>query len=314
MPNIWTHLLFGQEVLKDTGLGRWLENRDTRNLFHLGCQGPDPLFYHRFQPWKKDKRMSRLGSAMHEEHCGAFLRTLFRHLRGAGDEEPAVIFAAGFLLHHLLDRNAHPYIFVKSGFKKWNHQRFEIILDTIAARRLRGIHTWRTPVWRELEVGSGLPRQVVRLLDALCTEFYPDLYEGLGTADWHQAYSDFLTAQKLFHDPTGIKRLLTAGQISPFVYRKRNAPLDYCNDAKAAWIDPCDGETAYHTGFWDHWEAALREGRELLPIALRLVDSRLSPARGDEEERELWRRLGNVSYSTGRACGRYEIRFADPIL
>jgi hypothetical protein len=211
MPNIWTHLLFGQ-------------------------------FYHQFLPWSKDKRMNRLGSAMHEEHCGAFLRTLFRHLRGSGEEEPSVIFAAGFLLHHILDRNAHPYIFVKSGFKKWDHQRFEIILDTLVADRMRGIKTWKTPVWRELELANGLPRQTVRLLDALAAEFYPELYDGLGPAEWNGAYRDFLTAQKLFHDPAGIKRVLTFYRTGPFVYKKKNAPLDYCNEAKAVWYDPCDGK------------------------------------------------------------------------
>lgn len=315
MPNIWAHLIFGQEVLKGTGYGKWLENRESRNIFHLGCQGPDPLFYHRFLPWHNDKRMNRLGSAMHEEHCGGFLRTLFRHLRGGGEGEPAVIFAAGFLLHHILDRNAHPYIFAKSGFVKWKHQRFEIILDTIVAARLRGIETWKTAVWRELEVEGGLPGQAARLMDALCSEFYPELYEGLGTADWYRAYRDFAAAQKLFHDPAGVKRVLTLGRIEPFVYKRNNAPLDYCNEAKASWYDPCDGKTAYDTGFWEHWEAALQEARELLPLVMRMVRSGEAPSLLDtEEERELARRLGNISYSTGRECGRYEIRFADPMI
>ncbi|MDZ7543944.1 hypothetical protein GNF83_22840, partial [Clostridium perfringens] len=63
MPNIWTHLLFGDEAMKAAGMSSWIEERKLRNLFYLGCQGPDFLFYHNFLPWKKDKTMNRIGSA-----------------------------------------------------------------------------------------------------------------------------------------------------------------------------------------------------------------------------------------------------------
>lgn len=48
MPNVWTHLLFGQEALAAAGLGRSIEEDRCRRLFNLGCQGPDFLFYHQF--------------------------------------------------------------------------------------------------------------------------------------------------------------------------------------------------------------------------------------------------------------------------
>jgi len=317
MPNVWTHLIYGQEVLKRVGRADWLGTEPNRHLFHYGCQGPDPLFYHNFLPWRKDKRASALGSAMHEEHCGAFLHRMFRYLRGAGGEDPALVYAVGFLLHHVLDRNMHPYIFVKSGFKKWDHQRFEVIVDTLTAYRLRGIETWKVPVCREFELTEGLPSEIVRLFHELATEFYPELYDDLGPGLWREAYRDMYSAQKLFHDPTGIKRMLTLGRIEPFVYKRKNADLDYLNEGRKPWIDPCVEGTTHAESFQDLWERALEDGEHTLEQVFRYLSVAQDPP-GPEEaeaERELARRIGNVSYSTGRPCDSgAAIRFVDPIL
>lgn len=315
MPNVWAHLIFGEEVLKRVGDPGWLERRETRNLFRFGCQGPDPLFYYNFLPWQNKELAGKLGNAMHEENCGHFLIQMFRHLRGGGMEDPAWIYGCGFLLHHVLDRNAHPYIFAKSGFRPWDHQRFEVILDTLVAARLRGIRTWKTPVWRELEIPGGLPAEVARLLQALAAEFYPLYGEAMNASDWSKAYRDMIAAHKLFHDPWGLKRALTFGRIEPMVYKKKNAPLDYENEARAAWTDPVDGVTEYRDSFQELWEHALDDGVRVLRQAFRYRSSiRDVPDPSElEEEWKLAGLIGNVSYSTGRPCGSGDIRHASPI-
>ncbi len=314
MPNIWTHIIFGQEALRAVGQADWLEREEDSRLFSWGCQGPDPLFYYRFLPWSKDKRMDTLGNLMHEEQCGPFLMEL---LRRVGQPEGSRLrpYAAGFLLHHILDRNAHPYIFAKSGFKKWNHQRFEIILDTIVARRLRGIDTWKIPVRRELVLpwDSVLFQKVPELLSALAVQFYPEATEEVGVRQWQESFRDMLLALRLFHDPTGAKRVLTAGQITPFVYKRENPPLDYCNEQRKFWRDPAEEGAVHQTGFWDHWQAAMEEAGKLLPLALEVMEAGAASSRAAETEAELLRLLGNVSYSTGRACGEWAIRYEDPL-
>lgn len=316
MPNIWTHIIFGQEALRAAGRTEWLDREEESKLFSWGCQGPDPLFYYRFLPWNKDKRMKILGELMHEEHCGPFLAELLRQA-GRPEKERLRPYAAGFLLHHILDRNAHPYIFAKSGFKPWNHQRFEIILDTIAAEKLRGIETWREPVRRELALKeeSTLFRDVPVLLSELAAQFYPEAAREVGVRQWQESFRDMLRALKLFHDPTGAKRILTAGQIAPFVYKRDNLPLDYCNGERKAWRDPVEEGVIHHTGFWDHWEAALEEAGTMLPLALEVMEAGTADSRAAaaEAETELLCLLGNVSYSTGRACGEGAIRYEDPL-
>ena len=53
-----------------------LNDKQMRQIFSLGCQGPDFLFYHNFLPWKKDKKLIELGSRMHKDACGPFLLEL----------------------------------------------------------------------------------------------------------------------------------------------------------------------------------------------------------------------------------------------
>ncbi|TXK85462.1 hypothetical protein [Paenibacillus sp. N3.4] len=94
---------------------------------------------------------------MHKEACGPFLMDLLRQVKGRGLYNPAVVYVLGFLTHHILDRTMHPYVFHKSGFRKWDHQRFEMIMDTKIIQQKLGLPTWKTPVWKHLYVGESFP-------------------------------------------------------------------------------------------------------------------------------------------------------------
>src|SRR5690606_9448491 len=240
MPNLWTHNLFGDEMARLTGRGDWLEAAELRQLYHIGCQGPDFLFYHHFLPWKGPSLMNTLGTRMHQVACGAVLLHMADTVRraGAGLADPLAVYVAGFMMHHVLDRNMHPYIFTKSGSRKWDHQRFEVIIDTLMVKRHLGLDTWRTPAWKQIDAGPKLPDSVAEMLRDITRAHYPDLAGQFGTDDWQDAYRDMIRAQKLFHDPTGIKRLLTFGKIEPLVYKRRNPDRDYLNEARNRWRHP----------------------------------------------------------------------------
>jgi hypothetical protein len=99
MPNIWTHLIFGQELLEKLQHEAMLRDTQLKRVFNLGCQGPDFLFYHNFWPWNRDKTMPQLGSGMHAKECGPFLLSLLKHVQGRGLYNPAVIYVLGFMAH-----------------------------------------------------------------------------------------------------------------------------------------------------------------------------------------------------------------------
>ncbi|SEB55329.1 zinc dependent phospholipase C family protein [Paenibacillus sp. GP183] len=313
MPNIWTHLLFGQELMSKLGHEDVWKDKQLRNVFNLGCQGPDFLFYHHFLPWQRDKKMAELGSLMHKKECGPFLLDLVHHVHGRGLYNPAVLYVLGFITHHILDRNMHPYVFHKSGFKKWKHQRFEIIMDTLVVKKMLGKETWNTPVWKEIDVGKAFPMGIVPALMDAAAKRYPALSSKIASEDWDEAYRDMIKAQRLFHDPTGMKRALTLGQISPLVYEKQPAPLDYLNEARATWNCPTSLDETYSHSVWDLWEQAGKDGEQVMKAALQTLQSGLS-AKGDHAA-ELEMVLGNVSYETGKSCDSgLEIVHVNPMI
>lgn len=324
MPNVWTHLLFGREVLERIGEGDMIGDKRKRNLFQLGCQGPDFLFYHNYLPWNRGDVMNRLGSAMHSRHCGPVLMELLDGVAGRSasraNPDDAVVYALGFVLHHTLDRNVHPYVFSRSGFRKWDHQRFEVMMDTLVVRRKLGIETWRTPVWRELDAGCGLPDAIIDAFERIAARYYPDLAGNIRRDDWNRACRDMIGAQRLFHDPTGIRRVLTFGKIEPLVYKRRMPDLDVLNEAGRPWLDPTDGSTYHADTFDDLWERAMDESirilravLEWLRLAAREAEAGRDPGRIAELRARAAEWIGNRSYETGLACGSAEIRFADPI-
>ncbi|WP_018133559.1 zinc dependent phospholipase C family protein [Effusibacillus pohliae] len=312
MPNIWTHLIFGREVLRTIGRAD-LAAGETINVFHLGCQGPDFLFYHNFLPWQKDTRLNELGQAIHLRHCGPFLLELVRTVRGRPLQDPAVIYMLGFLTHHVLDRNMHPYIHYKAGYARWNHQRLEVILDTLFAKKYLTVDTSTTPVWRQFYTGRDLPTDVARMLQWAAAKFFPELAGGIREADWVDAYRDMVRAWQIFHDPTGIKRILTCGRIDPFVYKRRIAPLDYLNEAKQVWHHPAALEESRTDSVWELWEQALADGAAVLQAVVECLEQACATGESPSEAR-LAEAIGNLSYDTGKPCDSgLEPRYANPL-
>ena len=90
---------------------------NLRNVFALGCQGPD-VFYHsqRLRPVALE-----YGSLLHRLNFGVFSAALLQMALPvscpAGEcqsSTPAHAYALGFMTHAALDRYCHPYIVYKS--------------------------------------------------------------------------------------------------------------------------------------------------------------------------------------------------------
>lgn len=111
MPAFLTHYLFGRLQYEKMAPGT-VKNAISaqKKVFALGLAGPDIFFY--FLP---DFLLGRkkVGSVMHEECCGRFLRNLTREAVTYRGEERGIALAylAGFLGHYELDTHCHPYIY-----------------------------------------------------------------------------------------------------------------------------------------------------------------------------------------------------------
>jgi hypothetical protein len=313
MPNIWAHIQYGREILSELKPGGWADDVAWKRAFQLGCQGPDFLFYHHFLPWQRTTALNRLGSQMHSVRCGPFLLSLLDRVRGRGDGDPVFAFAFGFLLHHLLDRHLHPFVFSRSGFRKWHHQRFETAMDAVIMQRRAALHTGSVPVAPEVDTGGRLPGDFAGEFLEIVRLHYPVLAAQIAPEQLDEAVAQTVSAQRLFFDPSGWKAKLLMRQIEPFSPPRRLPNWNVLNDAHRPWIDPCD-RTMFHTeSAEDLWELALRDGRATAGAALawlRAGASNDAPAlRAAFAEF-----LGNISYETGRPCGTAAITFAESVI
>ena len=105
MPNYYAHLKFGDKVLEE--LPRELAGRIGREeaAFHLGCLGPDPLFF--YQPIRPNG-VRREGVKMHRASA---LPAAERLRQAIADGVPmATGYGAGFLCHLALDSACHGYV------------------------------------------------------------------------------------------------------------------------------------------------------------------------------------------------------------
>ena len=120
------HTYFGQEVMKR--LPRDLRSHCTADLpaFHLGLYGPDPLIFS-FQTKKTSDKL-------HKQWQNVSLPALSKALRHGDATQRS--FAAGYLLHLLLDDTVHPpiYRWMEEGA---SHFRMEVALDLILLEEQR---------------------------------------------------------------------------------------------------------------------------------------------------------------------------------
>lgn len=325
MPNVWAHFIFGQLVLEQLGETELIQSDEQKNIFNMGCQGPDFLFYHRFFPWQRSVALNRLGTEMHNRNCGPALVEMLDCVNGRTicpkHPDSSILYTLGFILHHILDRNLHPYVFSRSGFRKWDHQRFEIMMDTLIAGKLWGVETWKTAVWKHIDTKGVFPVPVIDAFESITAAYYPELAPRIRREDWNQANRDFTAAQRLFHDPTGIRRKLTFGQIEPFVYKREDLRYDVLNLAEQPWLNPVDGSTYHTDSVWTMWEQAMTDAAEVISATLIYLRAHDYPQH-TKEDRILVRQLreeaialiGNRSYETGLHCDSgASIRFADTV-
>lgn len=301
MPYAWTHILFGKQLVKEN----ILSNPQQTRLFQLGCQGPDFFFFHRFWPWINDSRGEVLGNLFHTIDCGSVLVDCIVHAK----EHPTIQdYMRGFITHHLLDRNTHPYIHYHAGYKKYKHQELEVILDTIIAKSIANLETWKTPLAPEIDVGPQLPDELVEVLEYVAKKYYVEGKQ-FSPADYQQAYRDTKRAFQLFFDPFGIKLVLTLGKIRPFRHSKRIPAKDFLNIKHNSWSHSAITEEKHQESFWDLWDQAIQESRVLFP----LIETYWKTEQDLIEP--ITQLIGNLSYDTGKECTlQLNNRYSQPLV
>ncbi|ADZ85369.1 zinc dependent phospholipase C family protein [Cellulosilyticum lentocellum] len=312
MPDIITHYIFGLDTahnIKQSPLYKVL--KENKDLFLVGLQGPDPIYYHRLK--QKDSK-AYIATKMHAEKTGDFLVSALCYMKkfevDSKEFNECLSYLSGFICHYILDSMAHPYIFHLGGRYiedmpetskyKGVHKKLEVAIDTILCEEKFNMKSSKFKVHKHILKDLHIPDSITGLFDDTLFLLY-----GInnGGQTFKEAYKDTRTYYKLTYDRIGAKKALvnmaspvTPKGLSPFLatfsyYNCVNPLYDYMNRSKKVWLHPVTGNV-YTFSFYDILRNANKKSTLLLLAAYDFATSKISA-----DDFRLY--LPNISYLTG---------------
>ena len=328
MPDIWTHILCGQDVVASMTEGNWKEILKSREkIFNLGCQGPDIFLYNDFWPWIKEKRGPNIGRTMHLEKTGDFFIEGTKYLKNMQDKKKDIIdlfvYICGFACHFALDRNAHPYVHYYAGKYDKNrkdtvkykgyHKRLELMIDTILIMERKNRKVHKLSVRDEIDIGNVVPKNIVEFYQHAFNELYKIKAQD-NLID--NSYRDIHRVLQLVHDPLGIKKVLlntvdiiirNDTSYASLTYPRKIDDRDYMNKKRNLWNHPCDKREVYTDSFYDIYDRAVLQSREMIRGIIFFLEGKITL----EDLKKLFL---NISYSTGKPISeKCQLKYFDPI-
>ncbi|MTI81219.1 MAG: zinc dependent phospholipase C family protein [Firmicutes bacterium] len=289
MPDIWTHIIAGQETAAKLDNPFWQQQIEKhKDVYRLGCQGPDFFYYHNFWPWLKDKSGDFYGNAIHKEKCGQFYQEIIKYVKKIDnpiERNIIIVYLMGLITHWTVDRSTHPYIYYIAGIEKHNqvpigsHKLIEASIDTILAHKKLNLDTRKAPLSSYLYVGEHLPEIIIDMYISVLTKLYLVNAPRLPTPELiDKSYRDMIKAVKLFHDPYSLKLIIfkvfdfvTKRKInsSAYIYRSFDElKKDYLNENHNKWCHPCSKTECYNYSFWDLLDTACSDACNLISFSV----------------------------------------------
>lgn len=318
MPNTLTHYLCGLEAIKS------LENEKCKklilkhqNVFNLGTQGPDILFYHELWPWASRTVSPNIGQTMHTAKVNEFFRGFISYILKQSNyiKEILTVYFMGFLCHNCMDSIGHPYVFYWSGFKPasaknenlyhYYHRRFETNIDVLLCKILLNKRVHEINHEKQLEI-SFIEQNII-------SDMYRSVIKSVYKIELQKkkiikAIKDMLLVEKLAKDPSGIKRSLV-GALDRMIFgfplyssiifpSEINDGLDYLNLKNREWCMPYDNTIKSSQSFPDLFKEACERTRRFCDVLYPSVffnNSSITYA---------LKLFGNNSYTSGMDCDK----------
>lgn len=179
------------------------------SCYIMGANGPDPMLYYQlYNPFKKHD-MNRLGSLMHKDRTGLFLKNMFSLAQTDAEKD----YCLGFLCHYSLDSLIHPYVYyiIKAYDSPFNipqgHAFFESALDSKVSEETGNGKA--APVEASCpEIDKLRMDQMLYLLKCAVDKTYPE-YE-FSVSDYRTAFKDFRKIKNFLYCPGSIKSFLVS--------------------------------------------------------------------------------------------------------
>lgn len=316
MPNLVTHYLCGLEATKK------IENVKCKNLiakyqqvFNLGLQGPDILFYYEVWPWTKKTIKPNIGQIMHTSKVNKVFKSLIEYIVKQKDsaKEILTVYLMGFVSHNCMDSIGHPYIFYRSGFTSpsnnnenlflYYHRRFEVSIDVLLCQKLLDKKVYEIDCDKLIEVSDA----EINLLSDLYEHIIDEVFnQNAEKKKIKRSIKETLFVEKLLKDPTGIKKKIV-GFLDKTIYGfplfsslifplKLDDGIDYLNVSNREWYMPFDKEIKSTKSFMDLFHEACHKSQRYCEVLFSAIfnDNSSIPY--------TLKLLGNNSYTSGVDC------------
>ena len=126
MASFYTHAYFGELVEKQlpSHIGEIVKKYPE--LYYIGLQGPDILFFYRGY---YSNKITKIGFGQHKKPGKEFFIPALEILRTCRNQEAGLSYLAGFICHFTLDSAVHPYIDTVEKEKGLSHAEIEAETD-----------------------------------------------------------------------------------------------------------------------------------------------------------------------------------------
>lgn len=258
MPSSLTHHVFA-EVALPLIIDIIPQVKDHRDLIAVGTQGPDPFFFYGLVPWRPRHdadKAHQAGSALHAMDPIELFPVMWKKLAEEPLDQQGMLasYLLGTMLHYLLDRTVHPYVFYRTGFTLegellppfvYDHARLETEMDVALLSYLQKDKSHYHPA-HTLDANRA---QMTRV-----GEFYAKLERfDVKPHHWLNGWEDMIAIKNFLYSRRGGKyHLIKAvtkfdSMIRANLYPLHVAltdPLDHLNLTHQTWRNPTTGKTS----------------------------------------------------------------------
>ncbi|MFD2208404.1 hypothetical protein ACFSMW_01655 [Virgibacillus halophilus] len=265
MPAIWTHMLFCEDIADTI---RTVPNSVFANdtYMKLGSQGTNPLYFRHF--W--------LGKRLPFKQCDLELQTngtaliidMIQEAKKMDDEAKAYIF--GFITHFILLKHICPYMRYGAENITNSTDKMDIAIDTIMMEKFHNLKAWTSRVYKEIDVGFSINKDICTLLHRLFADHFPS-FTRITDKKFQMAYREMKLTLRLLADPSGWKNKLFKHFFTPFSHELLDQGKDYLNLEHHAWHHPTTGKTSTDS-FLDLYNRSRSTALEILSLVMHYWD------------------------------------------
>ncbi|UTC63436.1 zinc dependent phospholipase C family protein [Treponema sp. OMZ 787] len=196
MPDFYAHYMHGQKVF-DLLSEKTAAEISNKNLYNLGLQGPDFLYFHK--PFKKNNNyVLQLATEIHNKNCKDFFDAVLKDIKIEPNTDE-FSYMMGFVGHFGLDSCCHPYVNDMVSEMKRDHAEIEMEFEKFLLKH-EGLHPLRYKAHNYIDINEKEAEAVANI--------YKGLLPSITKEDILRSFRTFKIGKRFFYAPTRLSQIL----------------------------------------------------------------------------------------------------------